>query len=55
MVEFTVDLGELSALTMLWFGPFGCPFLHKGGGATPDNCEMWGSKSTVLFFIVKRR
>lgn len=40
MVELTVDLGELSGLRTLGFGPFGCAFLHKGGGATPDNCEI---------------
>lgn len=37
MVEFTVDLGEVSALSELRFWPLGCTFLHKGGGATPDN------------------
>lgn len=37
MVEFTDDLGELSVFTVLMFWPLGCRFLHKGGGATPDN------------------
>jgi len=37
MVEFTDDLGELSVFTVLRFWPLGCRFLHKGGGATPDN------------------
>lgn len=40
MVELTVDLGELSAPSMVRFGPFCWKFLHKGGGATPDNCKI---------------
>ena len=40
MVEFTTDLGEPSVLTVLRLEPFGCTFLHKGGGATPDNYKV---------------
>jgi len=29
----------LSELSVLRFGPFGITFLHKGGGATDDNCK----------------
>lgn len=54
MVEFTVDLGELSALTVLWFGLFGCAFLHIGGGATPDNCEMQGIQEHLFISTVKK-
>lgn len=39
MVEFTVDLGELS-VPVLRFGPFCWTFLHRAGGATPDNCKQ---------------
>ena len=39
IVGFTVDLGELSPPRVLRFGPLGNTFLHKGGGATLDNCK----------------
>lgn len=45
MLEFIVDLEELSAVSVLGFGPFGCTFLHKGGGATADNCKIRGSQT----------
>lgn len=41
IVEFTVDLGELSAPTVLILKLYGCTFLHKGGGATPDNYKRF--------------
>jgi hypothetical protein len=49
IVEFTVDLGELSALCVLIFEPFGCTFLHKGGGATPDNYKRFEKNMSTMW------
>lgn len=37
MVEFTVDLRELSVPNTPKVGPFGSMFLQGGGGTTLDN------------------
>lgn len=39
-MDFTVDLGEASAVTELELGPFGRMFLHIGGGARPDSYKI---------------
>lgn len=39
MVEFTVDLGELSVTSVFKLGPFCWAFLCTGGGATLDNWQ----------------
>lgn len=48
IVEFTVDLGEFSALCVLIFEPFGCTFLHKGG-ATPDNYRRFEKNISTMW------
>lgn len=40
MIEFTVDLEQLSAPSEFRLDPFCCVFLHNGGGAMADNCKF---------------
>ena len=59
--EFTVDLGELSVLSVVRFWPFGSTFLHNGGGATLDNCKeqeqnmsfIWKGKMDIKHILTK--
>ena len=40
MIEFIVDLEQLSAPSEFRLDPFCCVFLHNGGGAMADNCKF---------------